>query len=197
MFKCGSSEFLYGFKSNCTCHTVLNAIRREGNKTIWFIELNLIDVFEKIDYEVLLKEIKFYVGERQIYDLIYKILKVRYINLFDLSKYKFGKKEVIFQGSILRPFFVNVFFDRLDKWVENNFFLRYNSVRKKTLNLKYLKIVDKYIGTELNEIFIFMKERVSSFKLKKIREVFCDVKKNQIAKNKIKYYTADYNYKKL
>jgi len=197
MFKHGFYELLYNFRPNYTCHNVLNAIRRYGNKTIWFIELNLIDVFEKVHYEVLLKEIRSYIGERQIFDLIYKILKVGSIDLFELTNGKFCKKELLFQSSILRPFFVNVFFERLDKWVENNFFFRYNSVKEDYLNLKYLKIVDKYINTESNEVFIFMKERVSSFKFKKIRKAFCEVKKNQTVKHKIMYYATEYNSKKL
>lgn len=59
----GFYEFPCGFRSNSSCHTALNAIRRQGNKTIWFIELNLVDIFEKIHYEVLLKKIKFHIGE--------------------------------------------------------------------------------------------------------------------------------------
>lgn len=110
---------------------------------------------------------------------------------------KFSQKEVTFQSSILRPFYVNVFFYRLDKWVENYLFPIYNIVREDNLNLEYLKIVDKYIGTESNEILIFLKERMSSFRLKKIRKAFRKVKKNQTVKNKIKYYAVDYNYKRL
>ena len=144
-----------------------------------------------------MKKIKFYIGERQVYNLISKILKIGYFNSFDLTNDKFSKREVTFQGSILRPFFVNVFFDCLDKFVENHLFFRYNISREDNLNLEYLKTVDKCIDTESNEVFIFMKERILSFILKKIRKAFCKVKKNQTARNKIKYYTADYSFKSL
>ena len=33
-FENGFYEFSYSFKPNYTCHTALNSIRRQGNKTI-------------------------------------------------------------------------------------------------------------------------------------------------------------------
>jgi len=197
MFIHGFYEFLYGFKFNYTSHKIFNVIRTQGNKTIWFIELNLVDVFEKLHYEVLLKKIRLYTDEQQIYNLISNILKVNYINSFNMINIKFNKKDKTFQSLILRSFFVNIFFDRFDKWVENYLFLKYNFSKKDYLKLNYLNIVDKYIGTESNEIFVFVKKRVSLFRLKKIRKVFCKVKQNQIVENKIKYYVTDSNYKKL
>ena len=197
MFEYGFYEFLYGFKFNYTCHKILNTIRKQGTKTIWFIELNLVDVFEKLQHEVLLKKILFYTNERQIYDLICKILKVTYLNSFYSTNNKINKKDKIFQSFILRPLFINIFFDRFDKFVKNNLFFKYNFFKKNQLNIKYLKIVDKFVGTESNEIFIFFKKRVASFKLKKIRKAFCEVKKNQFFENRIKYYAADLNYKKF
>lgn len=159
--------------------------------------MNLIDIFERLHYNVLLKKIESYVSERQIYDLICEIIKVSYVNSFNLMNSKFRKKDIPFQGSILRPFLINVFFDRLDKWVKNNLFFKYNLEKKDHLNLKYLKIVDKSISAESNEVFTFIKERVSLIKIKKICKAFSDVKKNQIANTIFKYYATDLKYKKL
>ena len=39
-FECNFSDHSHGFRPDRSCHTALNSIRRNGNRTTWFIELD-------------------------------------------------------------------------------------------------------------------------------------------------------------
>lgn len=196
-FERSFSDLSHGFRPMRSCHTALRSIRQQGNRTTWFIELDLVNAFEKVHHELLLQEIKTFVSEQRILDLIYKMLKVGYVNPFDLSDSNLDKKEGTPQGSILSPFFANIFFSRLDSWVENVLLPKYNRKRIDTVNPEYSLAVDKHIGTPWNEVLNAVKERAPSVAPKKIRKALREVRKDQVAKDKIKYYATDPNHRKL
>lgn len=197
MFERSFSDLSHGFRPERSCHTALKSIHQQGNRTTWFIELGLVNAFEKVHHELLLQEIKTCVSEQRIFDLIYKMLKVGYVNLFDLSDSNLDKKEGTPQGSILSPFFANVFFSRFDRWVENVLLPKYNRKRVDSINPKYFCAVDKHVGTPWNEMLEVIKKSASSVARKKIRKVLREVRKDQVAKDKIKYCAIDPNHRKL
>jgi retron-type reverse transcriptase len=191
------SDLSHGFRPERSCHTALKSIRQQGNRTTWFIELILVNAFEKVHHELLLQEIKTFVSEQRIFDLIYQMLKVGYINPFDLSDSNLDKEEVAAQGSILSPFFANILFSRLDRWVENVLLPRYNRKRIGLINLKYLRIYDKHSGTPRNKVLEVIKESAPPAASKKVRKTLCEVRKYQVAKDKIKYYATDPIHRRL
>ena len=114
-FEHNFSEHSHGFRPNKSCHTALSAIRKQGNRTTWFIELDLVKTFDKIHHVLLMNEIKVRIVDQQMIDLIHKMLKVGYINLHNLSDSKIEMVEGTPQGSILSPLFANILFDRFDR----------------------------------------------------------------------------------
>lgn len=191
------SDYSHGFRPKKSCHTALSMIRKNGNRTTWFIKLDLVKAFDKIQHSILLKEIKKSISDQQIIDLIHKMLKIGYINPHDLSDSKLELTEGTPQGSILSPLFANILFNRLDKWVEVNLLTKYNTPRKDIVNPEYSIAVDKHLGTEWNEVLQVIKNHAPNVSPKKIRTALREVRKQQAAKNKIKYYADDPNYRKL
>jgi group II intron reverse transcriptase/maturase len=191
------SDHSHGFRPNRSCHTALNAIRKDGNRTTWFIELDLVKAFDKVQHSLLMKELKIRVADQQILDLIQKMLKVGYINPHDLSDGKFEIEEGTPQGSILSPFFANILFDRFDRWVETNLLIKYNVPRKNSVNPEYTNTVIKHLGTEWNDVLESIKKHAPDVNRKKIRLALREVRKQQAAQNKIKYYADDPNHRKL
>lgn len=114
----------HGFRPSKSCHTALNAISINGNRTTWFIELDLVTAFEKVHHTFLMEEVENKIVDQQMTDLIYKILKVGYINLHDIFDSKLDKRRGTPQESILSPLFVNILFDRFDRWVEMNLLIK-------------------------------------------------------------------------
>jgi group II intron reverse transcriptase/maturase len=187
----------HGFRPNKSCHTALNAIRRNGNRTTWFIELDLVTAFEKVHHTFLMEEVKNKIVDQQIIDLIYEILKVGYINPHNISDSKLDKKEGTPQGSILSPLFANILFDRFDRWVEMNLLTKYNVLREDNVSVEYNEAVFKHLGTKWNDVLEAIKEAAPDVNRKKIRLALREVRKQQAAQNRIKYYADDPNHRKL
>lgn len=196
-FDCEFSVYSHGFRPSKSCHTALNAIRRNGNRTTWFIELDLVKAFDTVHHLLLMEEIKVRIIDQQLIDLIYKMLKVGYINPHDLSDSQLESKLGIPQGSILSPLFANILFNRLDRWIERNLLIKFNMSRKNIINPKYAQAVQKHLGTEWNEVLKSIKEQAPNVSPKKIRMALREVRKQQAAQNKIKYYADDPNHRKL
>lgn len=81
-----------------------------------------------------------------MFDLRYKMLKAGYINLHNLTDRDLSVKEETPPKSILSPLFANIFFERLDFWVESNLLVKYNTPRKDEINPAYPKTVYKHLG---------------------------------------------------
>lgn len=194
MFEFRFSEHSHGFRSNKNCHTALNAIRKYGNRTTWFIELDLIKVFDKVHHALLIDEIKKRIADQQIIDLIYKMLKVGYINPYDLLDSKLEMEEGTLKGNILSPLFNNILFDRFDRWVEMNLLPKFNVSRKDNVNSEYVKIVNEHFETEWNNVLENIKMNVNH---KNIRLPLFEVRKQHAVQENIKYYVDDLYHRKL
>lgn len=191
------SDHSHGFRPNRSCHTALNAIRRDGNRTTWFIKLDLVSAFEKIHHSLLMEMVKNRIADQQLIDLIHKMLKVGYVNPHDIADSNLDKKEGTPQGSLLSPFFANILFDRFDRWVEIHLLTKYNVLRKVSINPEYNLAVLKHHGTKWNDVLETIKKVAPDVSRKKIRHALREVRKQQAGQNRIKYYADDPDYRKL
>jgi len=196
-FECNFSDHSHGFRPDRSCHTALNSIRRNGNRTTWFIELDLVKAFDKVHHALLIEELELKIVDQQMMDLIHKMLKVGYINPHDISDSKMEMKEGTPQGSILSPLFANILFDRFDRWVETHLLTKFNTLRKDNVNPEYANAVQKHLGTEWNEVLESIKKHAPDINRKKIGLALREVRKQQAAQDKIKYYADDPNHRKL
>ena len=130
-------------------------------------------------------------------DLIHKMLKVGYINPHDISDSKMEMNEGTPQGSIPSPLFANILFDRFDRWVETHLLTKFNTLRKDSINPEHANAVQKHLGTEWNEVLESIKKHAPDVTRKKIHLALREVRKQQAAQDKIKYYADDPNHRKL
>ena len=196
-FECNFSDHSHGFRLDRSCHTALNSIRRNGNRTTWFIELNLVKVFDKVHHALLIEELELKIVDQQMMDLIHKMLKVGYINPHDISDSKMEMNEGTPQGSIPSPLFANILFDRFDRWVETHLLTKFNTLRKDSINPEHANAVQKHLETEWNEVLESIKKHAPDANRKKIRLALREVRKQQAVQDKIKYYADDPNHRKL
>lgn len=167
IFECKFSDLSHGFRPKKSCHIALNVIRKNGNRTIWFIKLDLVKAFDKVHHSLLMEEIKTKIVDLQMIDLIHKMLKVWYINSHDILNSKLEIEEGTPQSSILSPFFVNILFDRLDRWIEINLLTKYNVPRKNSINSQYYISVNKHLETKWNNVLEVIKNYVLDANRKK------------------------------
>ena len=197
IFDKGFSEFSHGFRPNRSCHTSLNSILKYGNRTIWFIELDLVEAFERIHHEILIEEIQAKIKEQRFTDLIYKLLRVGYINIQNLIDSKLEQNKGTPQGSILSPLLANIFFHKLDVWFEKILLPKYNVPRINKINPKYQDKVTNHIGNRWGDLVKETKKLAPDVSSKKIREHSKVLRKQQAGRENIKYYAIDPNYRKL
>lgn len=197
IFDVGFSDLSHGFRPNRSCHSALKSISRLGNRTVWFIELDLIKAFERIHHELLIDEIRAKIKDQQVIDLVYKMLRVGYINIHQLEDSQLEQKEGTPQGSILSPLFSNIFFHKLDVWVDKILLPKYNVPRVDKISPDYNMAVNSHIGNSWGDVLAEIKKVAPQVAPKKIRDALRVVRKQQAAQNNIKYYAIDPNHKKL
>ena len=190
-------DFSHGFRPNRSCHSALKSISRVGNCTIWFIELDLVKAFERIHHDLLTDEIRVKIKDQQVIDLIYKMLKVGDVNIHQLIDSKFEQDIGTPQGSILSSLFANIFFHRLDTWVNEVLLPEFNVPRVDKIDPKYNMAVNNHVSSSWGEVLSVIKKAVPPVSPKKIRSAFREVRKQQAAQDNTKYYALDPNYRKL
>lgn len=105
------SDNSHGFRPGKSRHTALKQIKLTFGGTIWFIEGDISKCFDTIDQKILLEFVKVKIKDQVFIDLIYKAIKVGYIDI----EGNFRKLKARPQGSFLSPILCNIYLDRLDK----------------------------------------------------------------------------------
>lgn len=125
------------------------------------------------------------------------MLKVGYVNIHQLNDSKLEQNEGTQQGSILSPLFSNIFFHKLDTWVEEVLLPKYNVPRMDKINPDYNMAVNNHIGNVWGDILSVIKKAAPQVAPEKIRDSLRIVRKQQAAQNNTKYYAIDPNHRKL
>lgn len=103
-----------GFRENRGCHDALAQIRY-WNGVKWFIEGDINNFFDEIDYHVLEKLLMNHFNDQRLIDLYWKFVRVGYVE-FDKAKVN---DLGIPQGSIISPILSNLYLHELDKFIIN------------------------------------------------------------------------------
>ena len=103
----------HGFRPNRSCHTALKELKKEFNGSRWFVEGDIKGCFDNINHEILVKVIGTKIKDARIIKLIYKFLKVGYLEDWKYHKTYSGTP----QGGIISPVLTNIYLHELDKFV--------------------------------------------------------------------------------
>ena len=125
------------FFFNKNSHTVLNAICKANNKTIWFIKLHLKKVSDLVCHPFYKQEIKTKTSDLQMINFVFKIVKRMSVNPHSLSNKKVIPSQNILPKNIIASFFVNMLYNRFDCWIKINLLPEFNKCNKDSLNLEY------------------------------------------------------------
>lgn len=140
-------DFSHGFRPGKSCHSALKSISRKGNGTIWFIELTLVQSFERIHHDLLIDEIRIEIKDQQVVDLIYKMFNVGYVNIHQLIDSKLEQNLGTCQVSILSPLFANIFLHRLDIWVKEVLLPKFNAPKVDKIRSDPSIVVHNHVGS--------------------------------------------------
>ena len=130
------SDNVHGFRPNRSCHTALKQIKNTWTATPWYLEFDLKKAFDTVNRKRLISILEEDICDHALMALLNKMLNAGVIKareLVDLS-------EGVPQGNILSPLLSNIYFAKLDDFVEG-LITKHNRGVKPTRHMKYLKAI--------------------------------------------------------
>jgi nicotine oxidoreductase len=104
----------HGFRSNRSCHTALESLRRNWVGTKWVIEADITECFERISHGRLLDILREKIQDDRFINLIRKFLDAGYLEDWQYHQTYSGTP----QGSVISPILTNIYLDKLDRKLE-------------------------------------------------------------------------------
>ncbi|WP_152053746.1 reverse transcriptase/maturase family protein [Tautonia marina] len=127
----------HGFRPDRGCHTALTACAKRFRGCSWFIEGDIKGCFDNIDHDVLLGILRESIDDERFIQLVSRMLKAGYLEDWRLNETLSGTP----QGGILSPLLANIYLDKLDAFVEETLYPRYNRGTGRRGNPEYKAVV--------------------------------------------------------
>ena len=190
-------ECSHGFRPRKSCHTALERIYYKWRGVKWFIEADIRKCFDKISHPILLGLVNRYFDDYWTSLTISNILKAGYIHFGGLVDSELESKIGTPQGSVLSPLFCNILLHEFDNQVS----LMCSKVtgdldHKKAINPEY-NSTRRFMKTPWEAIYNNTKILCPNVAGSKIRGALRQIRKEEAAKEGIKYYSDDENYRRL
>jgi group II intron reverse transcriptase/maturase len=115
------SEHSHGFRPGRGCHTALRTIQRVWKGTKWFIKGEIPECFDQIDRTVLLSILREKIHDNRFLRLLENLLKAGYREAWNHDPTRRG----IPRCGMVAPILVNIYLDRLDRFVETTIIPEY------------------------------------------------------------------------
>lgn len=116
IFEKSFSEGSHGYRPYKGAHTSIKSIKNWKGITL-VIEGDIENFFGSINHKMLINDLSNIIKDQRIINLVWKILKAGYV----FNNKLYIEKSGIPQGGILPPILSNIYLDKFDKFVENEF----------------------------------------------------------------------------
>ena len=136
------SNHSHGFRPGRGCHTALSEIRTGWSGTIWFIEGDISQCFDKLDHQVLLQTLAENIHDNRFLQLIAGALQAGYMEEWKFNRTLSGTP----QGGVASPILANIYLDRLDRFVEQTLLPAHNRGATRTRTAAYHRHSCNYLN---------------------------------------------------
>jgi group II intron reverse transcriptase/maturase len=128
-----------GFRPGRGCHTALGAIQHQWSGTVWFIEGDISQCFDRLDHQVLLDILRESFHDEPFIRLISELLTAGYLEDWRFNATLSGTP----QGGVVSPILSNIYLDRLDKYVESTLIPGYTKGKLRRDNPVYNNLQER------------------------------------------------------
>lgn len=105
------SKNSHGFRPGRSCHTALEAVKREMNGVRWWVEGDIKGYFDNVNHDTLLRILSKRITDKRFLHLIGQFLKAGYMEDWKYNQTFSG----VPQGGTLSPVLSNIYLDELDR----------------------------------------------------------------------------------
>ena len=185
-------DISHGFRPKKSCHTCLKQIFLKGQHTTWFIEMDLVQAFDKVSHKLLIHEIRSVLKDPNVLDLLYKMLKVGYVTVTKLTDSKLEQDKGTPQRSVISPLLANIFFHRLDRYILERILPSYNERKKVKVNPEYKDAIQHYGTGSWRKLYLEAKELAPNVSFEKVKQAFSEIRRQEAGHKRISYSISLY-----
>ena len=133
------SRHSHGFRPGRGCATALDEITRHWQGVKWFIEGDIAQCFDSIDFQILLSILREKLHDNRFLRLLSNLFKAGYLE--DWKHYT--TLSGVPQGGVVSPVLSNLYLDQLDQFVEQVLLPTYNYGGQRKHNPPYMALINK------------------------------------------------------
>ena len=133
------SNHSHGFRPERGCHTALREIYYKWSGTIWFIEGDISQCFDRLSHELLIQELSEHIHDGKFIRLMQEVLDAGYMEDWTYNQTLSG----VPQGGVISPLLANILLNRLDRFVEDTLIPQYTKGEERRRNPEYMRLMKK------------------------------------------------------
>lgn len=130
------SDRSHGFRPERGCHTALREIHQKWTGTVWFIEGDISQCFDRLDHELLINALEKRIHDGRFIALMRSLLDAGYMEEWTFNRTLSG----VPQGGVVSPLLANILLDSLDKFVETVLISKYTKGVRRKANPEYVRL---------------------------------------------------------
>ncbi len=133
------SDHSHGFRPKRGCHTALREVHNKWKGTVWFIEGDISQCFDRLDHELLINALEKQIHDGRFINLMRGLFDAGYMEEWTFNQTLSG----VPQGGVVSPILSNILLDTLDKFVETILIPKYTKGVRRKANPEYQRLTKR------------------------------------------------------
>jgi group II intron reverse transcriptase/maturase len=184
------SDTSHGFRPKRSCHSALQKIEYGWPNTVWLMEFDFRQAFDKINHHILISQLAKRFRDPSLNKVLWDMLKTGYIHLKGLVDSKLTLNEGTPQGSIISPLLCNIYLNQLDQWIVEDLIPRYSASKeaRKRISSQYRDTVFRWKNNQWSDVLSAVSKASPNVPNKDRKELLRRLRTVEAMKADVPYY---------